>query len=62
MYYIYNINFRGGFFMEITVRELKERLEMFDENLQVVVEDAILGNTNLVGIDQVENRLVILIC
>lgn len=48
--------------MEITVRELKERLEMFDENLQVVVEDAILGNTNLVGIDQVENRLVILIC
>jgi hypothetical protein len=62
MYYIYNINSRGGFFMEITVRELKERLEMFDENLQVVVEDAILGNTNLVGIDQVENRLVILIC
>jgi len=52
MYYIYNINFRGGFFMEITVRELKERLEMFDENLQVVVEDAILGQADLLDIYQ----------
>lgn len=52
MYYIYNINSRGGFFMEITVRELKERLEMFDENLQVVVEDAILGQADLLDIYQ----------
>ncbi len=38
--------------MEITVRELKERLEMFDENLQVVVEDAILGQADLLDIYQ----------
>jgi len=45
----------------MTVKELMERLQIFEDSLEVTVEDAILGEADLLDVCQEKDKVIFVI-